>query len=275
LSDFVERFVATALGGMVAAVFAAGLGIWIARRFTARHEERSAQRQRAEAAAEDFYSAYGSFFAAWKSWNDYRGLSIEKERPDMVTPEDRRTFLARASDAEGKFETFLIWLTVERQLSPTDLDRLWCFRRGYKQLRFRVRDDRRLGWTRREEGDPGKQYDAFKGLTVSVAAMIARPAAAQSSRPKGPWSRGSADHREAHDARNNLRFVTGPSEAIRMDYRDSLPAALAEKGRGNELWYVLPELIDKRDKAAMERDGASAPTDTPGAPATGTVRTGS
>jgi hypothetical protein len=258
LSDFWERFLATALGGILAATFAATLGYWIAARFTARREEHAAQRQRAEAAAEEFYSAYGSFFAAWKSWNDFRGLSVDQERPETVTSQDRMTFLSRVADAEGQFETFLIWLTLERSLSQADLDRLWCFRRGYKQLRLHVRNDRRLPWTRTPSGrDPHKQYEAFKWLAASVAALIAGPAATHSDRPRTRW-RGQTAGCPTSQARTNLTFVTGPSRDIRNAYRDSLPAEL-HGASGDKIWYVLPKLIDEREAApGADGDGLSA-----------------
>jgi hypothetical protein len=63
-------------------------------------------------------------------------------------------------------------------LSEVDRDLLWCFRRGYKQVRYSVREGERVGWRRTpgEGAEPAegyREYVAFKRLSVEVAAMIA------------------------------------------------------------------------------------------------------
>ena len=98
--------------------------------------------------------------------------------------------------AEGALESFLVTLVVEHHLEPPDLKALWCFRTGYKQLRYSVREDRPLrSWRTSEEGF--RQYQAFKGLATYVAALLVR-------------TQGRRDRPTDEEALGNLNFVTGP-----------------------------------------------------------------
>jgi hypothetical protein len=170
-SDVLSGILVVGAGGIVAAVVA----WWITRPL----EERRARRERDKAAADDFYAAYGGFFAAWKAWAAFKPDAGGSQKGP--TQEQWMALLARASDAEGALESFLLRLTLERRLSQIDVARLWCFRQGYKQLRYAVRDGRPLGWRRSSGGEPGdlqygmnETYIAFKELSLSLAAVLVR-----------------------------------------------------------------------------------------------------
>src|SRR4051812_34171073 len=130
-ATLVATLIATAVAGVITALFAGWLAQRVAREYTDRAEERKAIRERDESAAAEFYIAYGRFFAAWKSSDDY--LDSRSRPRSTVSPADRLASLSRVADAEGLLESFLVRLTLDRPLDETDRDRLWCFRTAYKQ----------------------------------------------------------------------------------------------------------------------------------------------
>src|SRR5881392_4131116 len=116
--DILSGIVIVIAGGIVAAIVA----WWITRPL----EERRARSARDKEAADDFYRAYGGFFAAWKAWAAFKPDAGGSQR--APTQEEWMALLARSAEAEGALESFLIRLTLERRLSQTDIARLWCFR---------------------------------------------------------------------------------------------------------------------------------------------------
>jgi hypothetical protein len=66
-----EQVAVNALGGILVAIVPAVLALVLAIKFTEGRERRAAVRARDEAAAEEFYRAYGGLFAAWKEWDDF------------------------------------------------------------------------------------------------------------------------------------------------------------------------------------------------------------
>ena len=205
-----DSIIANAVAGVVVAAFAAVAGIFIGKWFTNRwdeikaqqardHAAAAAQQGRDHAAAAEFYRAYGEFFASWKAWDAYtrehRGVP-----PLSKGTAETLQLLTWVAKAEGALESFLVTLVVEHHLEPRDLKALWCFRTGYKQLRYSVRDDRPLLWWRtwkpnHEEGF--RAYQAFKGLATYVAALLVR-------------TQGRRDRPTDEEALDNLNFVTGP-----------------------------------------------------------------
>jgi len=143
-SDVLAGLLVTVAAGLVAAIVA----WWITRPL----EDRRAQRARDEAAAEDFYRAYGGFFAAWKAWAAFKPDGDGGQR--TPTNEQWMALLNQVTEAEGSLESFLVRLTLERKLSNVELTRLWCFRQGYKSLRYAVRDGHALGWRRSDATGP-------------------------------------------------------------------------------------------------------------------------
>jgi hypothetical protein len=137
--------------------------------------------------------------------------------------------LNRVADAEGALESLLIRLTQERHLEQPDLDRLWCFRAGYKQLRYSRRNDKPLEWWRSTtagHSEGASHYLAFKRLAVGVAALLPSPADRRVSRPV------------ADVALKNLVFVTGPLDTVfRARWKASLEA-------GVPLWVSVAEALD-------------------------------
>ena len=264
--SFLEQVAVNALGGFLAAAFAAVLALFLAIRFTERRERRAALRARDEAAAEEFYRAYGGLFAAWKAWDDFLGKK-PKEKPGR---EVRAPFLSRVAETEGMLESFLVRLTVERSLCECDRDRLWCFRRGYKQVRYRVRDGVPVGW-RRSPGDgvePAEghpQYVVFKHLSVAVAAMIAGapvPPTAEkglAARLKAAWRAlrewvrpVDVARPEVHEAAEALDYVTGVAEPIRKRYGIGSPPEDMDH-EDDSLWYVVGDRITQAGAFAVRQ----------------------
>lgn len=266
--SFLEQVAVNALGGILVALVAAVLALVFAVKFTEGRERRAAVRARDEVAAEEFYRAYGRLFAAWKEWDDFLG----KRLTQSTRREDRAPFLNRVAEAEGMLESFLVRLTVERSLSEVDRDRLWCFRRGYKQVRYSVREGERVGWRRTpgagaEPAEGYREYVVFKRLSVVVAAMIAGGPAAPtgdgagaemglSARLKATWGAWLGwmrpvhdDHPTVHEAAANLECVTGRSEPIRARYGVE-PRPEGTKHERDSLWYVIGDLITQ---AASDR----------------------
>ena len=231
-----------AVAGMIGALFAALLALAVAKGYTARHE----REVRDEAAAQEFYRAYGAFFGAWKAWDDVRGRG---EMPQWLKSGNHAQYLTRVAEAEGMLESFVVRLTLERGLTACDLHRLWCFRHGYKEVRYRVRRCDHVPWRRTEpqhgQSDAGyRQYTAFKQLSVAVARMIAERSRLDHRgwRRRRPSSwlrevlrrvrRGQArDERPAFlVAVDNLAVVTGKKDAIwdcyGPDLRDHYPEEL-------------------------------------------------
>jgi hypothetical protein len=82
----------------------------------------------------------------------------------------QRDLLRRAAEGEGLLERVLVKLATERRLSAADREALGQFRHAYKQLRYAVDQDKKLGW----HFDSHPEYPAFKRLGAAVALIVHR-----------------------------------------------------------------------------------------------------
>ena len=164
------------VSGCVVAAFVAALAYFVTGRFTRRNEAARARHQRSLAAAEEFYAAYGEFFATWKAWAHARG-----RRPlssAVVPAETRRALLERAAECEGRYESLVVRLASEVRLTADDLVALWAMRFGFKELRRAIRSGAPLNWWRSDRPDDEirhlghLRYLAFKELGVVVAGVM-------------------------------------------------------------------------------------------------------
>jgi hypothetical protein len=188
------------VAGVITAITAALLAVAVAKWYTARRE----RELRDETATQEFYRAYGAFFGAWKAWDDVSGRAT-------LESGDHAQYLTRVAEAEGMLESFLLRLTLDRTVGTTDLHRLWCFRRGYKEVWYCVRRRECVPWRRTKppegESDIGyRKYTAFKQLTAAVAGMIAeRPRPHRSWRwHRWRWLLRAKPHSTRHSARQHL-----------------------------------------------------------------------
>ncbi len=112
-------------------------------------------------ALQQFYVAYGEFFAVWKLWN-----RLDRDAPPF---EDRRWELhKRAAAAEAIVEGTLVKLSSELLLTSEQINDLGCFRQAFQQLRQSIRKNELLLWISSED----TEYKKFKSLTVRVSAIL-------------------------------------------------------------------------------------------------------
>jgi hypothetical protein len=152
-----------AKGGINLAVtlVALGAGWLVGQRLTYQWNLRQKRRESDLAAAQDLQRLYGDFFAVWKQWNPAAGGADEAYRRDL---------LRRAADGEGLLERVLVKLATERRLSASDRESLGQFRHAYKQLRYAIDKDKKLGW----HFDDHPEYLAFKRLAAAVTLIVHR-----------------------------------------------------------------------------------------------------
>ena len=113
--------------------------------------------------SQQFYSAYGEFFAVWKLWN-----CLDRSSP---TFDDRRWELhQRAATAEATIEGTLVKLSSELNLNEEQIVTLGRFRQAFQQLRQSIREDRQLPWPSSEHA----AYRSFKILAVETAILLSR-----------------------------------------------------------------------------------------------------
>jgi hypothetical protein len=149
-----------ALAGTVIALF---VGWLFGQRLTYLWNVRQKRREFQLAASQQFYSAYGEFFATWKLWN-----RVERNLPDF---EARRWELQkRAAAAEATVEAILVKLSSELTLSQIEIETLGLFRQAFQHLREAIREGCVLSWTTSEH----PEYSVFKGLATRVSALLAR-----------------------------------------------------------------------------------------------------
>jgi hypothetical protein len=98
--------------------------------------------------------AYGEFFAVWKTWN----FAMNVASGSGPTPEHREKLLERAATAEGKVESVLARITVERRLDHEERKDLGMYRQAFQALRRAIRHGHRLDWRTSEH----REYEAFK-----------------------------------------------------------------------------------------------------------------
>ena len=129
-------------------------------KFTTQWNIRQKQRELDLSAAEQFRNLYGEFLTVWRLWDAARKDDSQKDRM-------RWELLTRACDAEGKVESLLMKLSIERYLTPKDIKDLGEFRQGYQLLREFIRDTHSWG-----SSEFRNTYETFKYLSCQVGAMI-------------------------------------------------------------------------------------------------------
>ena len=175
--DFWSETLSSFVAGVGVAVVVALLALLVTERYAAARQAQAARQARNLAAAEELYSVYGQFFAAWKAWE------LIKRRDDSDASGDsnaqgRREILTLASEAEGAYESLIIRISLEKSLTDNDRRALWALRFALKQLRYAIRNDRGLDWWR-TDGPPAsaraagfRDYQAFKSLVLRVASIL-------------------------------------------------------------------------------------------------------
>jgi hypothetical protein len=149
------------LFGLVGTVIVLFAGWFVGQRLTYLWNVRQKRREFQLAASQQFYSAYGEFFATWKLWN-----RLERNLPEF---EARRwELLKRAAAAEATVEAILVKLSSEHTLSPREIETLGLFRQAFQHLREAIREGSVLSWTTSEH----PEYSAFKGLATRVSALL-------------------------------------------------------------------------------------------------------
>jgi hypothetical protein len=135
-----------------------GFGQWFSYLWNVRQRRREIQLS----VSQEFYSAYGEFFAVWKLWN-------REDRTSASFDERRWELHKRAAAAEANIEGMLVKLSNELRLAPTEITALGRFRQGFQQLRQAIRSGSTLAWSTSDH----TEYVAFKRLTSQVAAILA------------------------------------------------------------------------------------------------------
>jgi hypothetical protein len=150
-----------ALYSLIIAIVTLGLGWFIGQALTYRWNVRQKRREVQLSATQQFYGAYGEFFAVWKLWN-------RLDRACQAADERQWELHKRAAAAEAVIEGTLVKLSSELELDDLQLATLGRFRQAFQQLRQSIRQDRVLGWSYEHP-----EYRAFKELAVRVAALLA------------------------------------------------------------------------------------------------------
>jgi hypothetical protein len=165
------------LAGVGVAVVVALLAWLVTDRYAAARQAQAARQARNLAAAEELYTVYGHFFAAWKAWEHFK----RRDGDDAGTSSDAqgwRDLLTLASEAEGAYESLIIRISLEKSLTDNDRRAMWALRFALKQLRYAIRNDQLLEWWR-SDGPPAsaraagfRDYQAFKSLVLRVASIL-------------------------------------------------------------------------------------------------------
>jgi hypothetical protein len=244
--DLRGTIIANTVSGLIIAIVAALIGIFIARAYTEQREEIRAGHERDLAAVAELYRAYGQFFAAWKVWNahlrsDECAPGARMPRLGMPGDQRRSELLTQAAEAEGGFEALLVRLTLEHHLDPDQRAMLWCLRKASKQLRNSIRDGTPLLWWRddihgADAGHDGyRAYQAFKMLNSTVAEMLLTK---------------SKHHRGPHSALEALLQVTGPGREFTDNNRlrpaiekERIARRLSNREEKHWEWLVVAEQL--------------------------------
>jgi len=152
----------TFLGSFLALVNVLVLGWCIGNRINYRWNLRQKRREYQLSALQQFYGAYGEFFAVLKLWRWV-------VRTQLASDEQRWKLHERAAAAEGIIEGTLVKLSSEVILNDKEMNNLGCFRQGFQQLREAIRDNTQLEWDSSER----REYKCFKHLAVQVSALLA------------------------------------------------------------------------------------------------------
>jgi hypothetical protein len=142
---------------LIVSLVTLGLGWWIGQRLTYRWNIRQKRRefQLTATPTQQFYSAYGEFFAVWKLWN-------RLERDSKSFDERQWELHKRAAAAEALIEGILVKLASELALDQQQVATLGGFRQAFQQLRQAIRKNLLLEWKHAEH----PEYRAFKELAT-------------------------------------------------------------------------------------------------------------
>jgi hypothetical protein len=139
------------------------LGWSIGKKLTYRWNVRQKCRELQLSASQQFYEAYGEFFAVWKLWN-------RLDRSDAGFEDRRWELHKRSAAAEAVVEGLFVKLSSELNLDKEQLDDLGCFRQAFQQLREAIRQDNHLLWP----SSDNRAYKAFKSLAIRMSGLLAR-----------------------------------------------------------------------------------------------------
>jgi len=153
------KLIFNCLGG----IFVLLLGALAGQRLTAYWNLRQKRRELQLSALQQFYSAYGEFFAVWKLWN-------RLDRKSDNAPERTWELHKRAASAEAIVESTMVRLASEMRLLALDIEDLGRFRQAFQQLRQCIREDKNLKWPSSE----CPEYKSFKILAVRCARIISK-----------------------------------------------------------------------------------------------------
>lgn len=150
---------------LIGPVVAVGLAWLVGNRLSAEWALRQRRREHSLASVAEFYRLYGEFFALWKLCN-YAFRDADHEMGDDTLWD----LMRRAAALEANGEAILLRIASELTLSDDDIKTLGLFRQGVQLLRQSIVKQRILGWSSSEH----REYQAFKGLSVGVAALAAK-----------------------------------------------------------------------------------------------------
>ncbi|WP_058187341.1 hypothetical protein [Terracidiphilus gabretensis] len=153
------KLIFNCLGG----IFVLFLGALGGQRLTAYWNLRQKRRELQLSALQQFYGAYGDFFAVWKLWN-----RLDRESKDA--PERTWELHKRAASAEAIVESTMVRLASEMKLLDFDIRDLGRFRQAFQQLRQSIRKNQDLEWPSSE----CPEYKSFKTLAVHCARIISK-----------------------------------------------------------------------------------------------------
>jgi hypothetical protein len=165
------------LSGVLLAVVAAGLAIFVTNRLTAKRAEESMRRERDLATARDLYRVAGELFAAWKLWDFHIRSPGPQEAP--YNNDRRSEMIQLALSAEGQCESLIVRIVQEHDLTPERIEALWCLRTAFKELRIQIRNNEPLTWwatnTHGDDDEGYRRYTAYKRVLAIVGAMVENP----------------------------------------------------------------------------------------------------
>ncbi len=145
----------------VSGIVILSLGWFVGQKFTYKWNVRQKHRELQLSAVQQFYVAYGEFFAVWKLWNRLDYSSAEKDARKWELHK-------RAAAAEAIIEGILVKLASELALGDEGIGDLGRFRQAFQQLRQSIRMEEPLPWPNSES----PEYVTFKTLAVRVSALL-------------------------------------------------------------------------------------------------------
>jgi hypothetical protein len=136
----------------------------IGQRLTYLWTVRQKRRELQLASLQQFYIAYGEFFAVWKLWD-----RIDELEPGPAVRVERRwELLKRATAAESIVEGTFVRLSLEVDIDGPDVINLGRFRQAFQQLRESIRDNKPLAWPHAN----CPEYRSFKRLSIDIGTLL-------------------------------------------------------------------------------------------------------